>query len=176
MSRLIILIFLVLNCAAALAASKVKFVSENGFIVTNQFTTERHADVVWAALVEDVDKWWPKDHTWWGVEGKLKIDPMAGGCFCEVAEKRSAEHMRISFVEPEKLLRMTGGLGPLQGMGMHGALDWQIQQQQDHIQVTLTYRVSGINPDGFEQLAKIVAQVQGLQLEALQNYVNRTHK
>lgn len=29
----------------------------------------------------------------------------------------------MSFVEPYKLLRMTGGLGPLQGMGIQGGLD-----------------------------------------------------
>ena len=37
---------------------------------------------------------------------------------------RSAEHMRIGFVDPGVQLRMLGGLGPLQGMGLHGALDW----------------------------------------------------
>ena len=54
--------------------------------------------------------------------------------------------MRISFVEPNKLLRMSGGLGPLQGMGLYGALDWQFSRVDNMTQVLLTYKVSGIKP------------------------------
>ena len=157
----------------AFSKSVVNYVSDHGFIVTNTISSKVTPDEMWNALVNDVDLWWPKDHSWWGKQGKFSIEPLAGGCFCEVAGQRSSVHMQISFVEPNKLLRMTGGLGPLQGMGMHGALDWVFETNEETTAITLTYRVSGINPEGFEQLAPIVAKVQGIQLNALKAYVER---
>lgn len=157
----------------AFSKSVVNYVSDHGFIVTNTISSKVTPDEMWNALVNDVDLWWPKDHSWWGKQGKFSIEPLAGGCFCEVAGQRSSVHMQISFVEPNKLLRMTGGLGPLQGMGMHGALDWVFETNEETTTITLTYRVSGINPEGFEQLAPIVAKVQGIQLNALKAYVER---
>lgn len=165
-------ITLLILCLVSLSSqAEVKHISEFGFIVENRFTTAQPVEKVWQALVEDVDLWWPKDHSWWGESGKFTIDPRAGGCFCEFSGNNSAEHMHINFVEPNKLLRMTGGLGPLQGMGMFGALDWQFSQDQGNTTVTLRYAVNGINPDGFEKLAPIVAKVQGIQLDGLRQYV-----
>ena len=63
-----------------------------------------------------------EDHTWWGRASRLSIDARAGGCFCEIAGKRQAQHMQVVFADPGKLLRMSGGLGPLQGMGLSGVL------------------------------------------------------
>jgi uncharacterized protein YndB with AHSA1/START domain len=168
----------ILACALSVIVSftvqgKVVHVSEHGFIVENTITTKQTPEKVWLGLVNDVDKWWPKDHSWWGVQGRFSIEPKAGGCFCEVAAQKSAEHMHISYVEPYKLLRMTGGLGPLQGMGVYGSLDWAIAFKDNATTVTLTYSVTGINPDGFADLAPIVAKVQGMQLKALQHFVEQ---
>ena len=53
-------------------------------------------------------------------------------------------------------------------MGVHGALDWRISPgEHGGSRITLTYTVSGINPDGFAALAPIVDKVQGLQLGGL---------
>ncbi|MGJ8680449.1 SRPBCC domain-containing protein [Paraglaciecola sp.] len=155
------------------AKAEVLQVSEHGFIVENTIQTDKKPEVVWAKLVKDIDKWWPKDHSWWGDMGKLSIQAYAGGCFCEVSDDKSAEHMRISFVNPNKTLRMTGGLGPLQGMGMYGALNWVLSEQEQKTQVTLTYRVTGINPEGFEKLAPIVDRVQSIQLNELKKYLEK---
>lgn len=151
--------------------AKVVHVTEHGFMVENIIVSKQSPEKIWHALINDVDKWWPKDHSWWGKQGTFSIEATAGGCFCEVANKKSAEHMHISFVEPLKLLRMTGGLGPLQGMGVYGSLDWAFTVEDNNTTVTLTYSVTGINPDGFEKLAPIVAKVQGMQLNALKDFV-----
>jgi uncharacterized protein YndB with AHSA1/START domain len=162
----------VLLSATCIAKSEVVAVSDSGFIVTNKVSIDAPANIVWQALINDIDKWWSKSHTWWGEQGKLTLDANAGGCFCEVSQERSAQHMQIVFVDPEKLLRMTGGLGPLQGMGVFGSLDWAFTTNETSTQITLTYRVQGFTPDGFAKLAPIVAQVQGLQLQGLVNYLN----
>lgn len=153
-------------------SAQVKHVSEHGFVVENIIETTLAPSAIWQALTQDVDLWWPKDHSWW--YGTFSIDAVAGGCFCEVNGSQSAEHMRIVFVDPNKVLRMSGGLGPLQGMGMNGALDWVMTPLENGTQVTLTYRVHGINPDGFAELAPIVAHVQGLQLGALKSYLEKS--
>ncbi|MFC3092879.1 SRPBCC family protein [Alteromonas sediminis] len=151
------------------------YISEQGFVVKNEVETHADPHLVWQALVNDVDRWWPKDHSWWGKEGTFSIEPNAGGCFCESApNNRSAEHMRITFVEPNKLLRMTGGLGPLQSMGMYGALDWTFSREDDKTTITLTYTVQGFNAEGFEKLAPVVAKVQGQQLQGLKTFVENT--
>lgn len=151
------------------AEPKVTAQSEYGFITDNVVTINASPDEVWQKLIYGVDTWWPKDHSWWGQDGTFSISPKAGGCFCETAGDKSAEHLHVVFVDPNKKLVMTGGLGPLQGMGLFGALTFELTEQDDSTKVSMTYRVHGYYPDGYQQLAPIVAQVQGLQLQGLAN-------
>lgn len=154
-------------------SAELQHLAETGFIVENKIEVSTDSATTWKAFVEEVDNWWPKDHSWWLDQGTFTIDPRAGGCFCERAsDGRSAEHMRISFVDPGKMLTMTGGLGPLQGMGMFGALTFNFAETGSGTVVTMTYRVNGINPDGFEELAPIVDMVQGLQIGGLKTYLD----
>ncbi|AWL11457.1 hypothetical protein HMF8227_00964 [Saliniradius amylolyticus] len=151
--------------------AEVLHLSESGFILQNEFTTQASADRVWDGLINHIGDWWPADHTWFGKAENLSIEPVAGGCFCEIDGDKQAEHMRISFVYPGKHLRMTGGLGPLQGMGLYGSLDWQIAPTDSGTRVTLKYSVQGYNPNGFTDLAPIVDKVQGLQLGGLEEFL-----
>ncbi len=167
--RRIILIYSALMLSQPQA--EVVTIAETGFIVQNQIQVAADRDTTWTAFVEEVDRWWPKDHSWWGEQGSFSIDAFAGGCFCERAGERSAEHMHVVFADPGNVLRMTGGLGPLQEMGMFGALNFAFVSTNDGTQVTMTYRVNGINPDGFEQLAPIVDQVQALQIGGLASFL-----
>jgi uncharacterized protein YndB with AHSA1/START domain len=163
---------LVLSCSLFSAAhtfGEVQFLAETGFIVENKTIVKSSREETWNTFIDQVDQWWPADHTWWGESGMLSIDPVAGGCFCEKYENKSAEHMRVTFVEPNSLIRMTGGLGPLQGMGMYGALDWKFTDDEQGTLVTMTYKVNGINPGGFAELAPIVDMVQALQIAGLAN-------
>lgn len=155
--------------------AELLFTSETGFIVENTFETGVSKERAWRALIDDVGKWWPADHTWWGDASKLSINEFAGGCFCEKSGNNSAEHMRISYVDQYKVMRMTGGLGPLQGMGMYGALEWTFTSSESgKTKVSMKYSVNGINPDGFEQLAPIVDKVQAMQLNGLKVLLEKT--
>lgn len=139
----------------------------SGFSLRNEIVVDVDPQRAWRALVEDVDRWWPKDHTWFGRASTLRIETQAGGCFCEIDGARQVEHMRIVFVDPGRQLRMLGGLGPLQGMGLHGSLDWHFAAVDGGTRITLDYVVGGYTPEDLPAFASVVDQVQQQQLGAL---------
>jgi len=161
----------VLMTASAAVSAKVLDSSPSGFTVENTVTVPVDAATAWRALVKDVDQWWPKDHSWFGKEGKFVIEARAGGCFCEIAGKRQALHMTVTFTDPGRLLRMVGGLGPLQGMGLSGAMSWTLQPVDEGTQITLHYTAGGYTTEDLSKFVSIVDQVQGLQLGGLGNYL-----
>jgi len=170
----------VLAAVAALASgtarAEVKDLVANGFTIENSQVVPVDADTAWKALVNDVGRWWPKDHTWWGDASKLSIQPRAGGCFCEINGAQQAWHMTVTFVDPGNMLRMTGGLGPLQGMGLDGALEWRLAKADGGTRITLWYRAGGYTPDDLRKFVPVVDQVQGLQLGGLADYLRAQAK
>lgn len=172
-----ILALAMLAAWSATAGAVVKDASASGFTVENVEVVPVDAATAWKALVHDVDLWWPKDHTWWGKASKLSIDARAGGCFCEIAGARQAQHMVVTFVDPEQTLRMVGGLGPLQGMGLHGALEFRLAPDKGGgTRITLYYRAGGYSPDDLGKFAPVVDQVQGVQLRGLADHLRAAAK
>ena len=157
--------------AAGLARAEIKDVSPSGFTIENSQVVPVDAMTAWNALVDDIGRWWPKDHTWWGDASKLSIQPSAGGCFCEIDGARQASHMTVTFVDPGKTLRMTGGLGPLQGMGLSGALEWRFAPAEGGTRITLYYRAGGYSPDDIGKFVPVIDKVQGVQLGGLAQYL-----
>jgi hypothetical protein len=60
-----------------------------------------------------------------------------------------------------------GGLGPLQMMGVSGGMSWLFTEIEKGTLITHQYHVAGFNPNGWQQLSKIVEQVQATQLNRL---------
>jgi hypothetical protein len=71
---------------------------------------------------------------------------------------------------------MTGGLGPLQGMGIDGALEWRFAKVEEGTRITLWYRAGGYAPDDLGKFVPVVDQVQGLQLGGLADYLRAKAK
>jgi uncharacterized protein YndB with AHSA1/START domain len=156
------------------ADAEIKDASVAGFTLENTVQVPADAATAWKALVGDVDRWWPKDHTWWGGESQLSIEPRAGGCFCERRGPQQALHMLVTFADPGKLLRLTGGLGPLQGMGLTGALEFRFAPAAGGgTTITMFYRAGGYTPDDLSKFAPVVDKVQALQLGGLADYLGR---
>jgi hypothetical protein len=145
--------------------------TSSGMVVENVQVVPVDPATAWASLVGEVNRWWPRDHTWWGSESQLSLDATAGGCFCEVAGTRQAKHLEVAFVDPPAHLRMLGGLGPFQGMGLHGALDWRLESVEGGTRISFRYQVGGYTPDDVGKIAPIVDQVQALQLGGLADYL-----
>ena len=120
----------------------------------------------------NVSEWWIESHTWFGDATKLSIDPRAGGCFCEISGDREVLHMLVTYVEPGKELKMVGGLGPLQMMGIHGGMSWRFIQTEGGTEIIQSYNVTGYAHGGLSDLAEIVNAVQTSQLNALVKKIN----
>jgi hypothetical protein len=169
------LLALVLLGTAVSAQAKVVSSNESGFVIENSVIVPTDPQVSWRALVESVGQWWPADHTWFGRSENLRIEPRAGGCFCEISGDRQVVHMTIGFVDPGVRLRMLGGLGPLQGMGMYGALDWTFEKSDGGTRITLRYQAGGYAGPDLAAMLPVIDQVQGVQLGGLGEFLRKAH-
>jgi len=83
--------------------------ADNGFTIE----IEKHVAVdhkaAYAQFIK-INEWWIADHTWFGRAENLNIDEKVGGCFCEIAGDKQVLHMTVSFVNPNREVRMIGGL------------------------------------------------------------------
>ncbi|MCB1634071.1 MAG: SRPBCC family protein [Xanthomonadales bacterium] len=174
MTERALLLALLWLAAVRPAAAEVLDQTGAGFTLSNTVTVAVSPQQAFDALVDAVDQWWPKDHSWWGQEGRFRIEARAGGCFCERSGQREAQHMRVIFVDPGKLLRLEGGLGPLQGMGLSGVMDWRLAATDDGgTTITLWYRAGGYTPEPLGDFVAIVDQVQAQQLGALASHLDK---
>ena len=101
---------------------------EAGFVVRHTVEVKASPLDVYKTLRAPA-RWWSPDHSWTGDAKNFYMDAQAGGCFCELIapvkegeDRGSVEHMRIVFAQPGKLLRLSGGLGPLQSEAVNGTL------------------------------------------------------
>lgn len=173
------MLLLALSGAALPAQAKVLDVSADGFTIENSVTVPVDAMTAYRALVNDIGRWWPADHSWWGKAENLRIEARAGGCFCELNGEQQALHMTVSYVDPGKLLRMLGGLGPLQGMGLSGTLEWRFAPADKALPaagttITLWYRAGGYAPKDISGFVPVIDQVQGLQLGGLGAFLGKS--
>jgi hypothetical protein len=120
-----------------------------------------------------VGAWWDSEHTYSGKSENLSIDLRPNGCFCERLDKQgSIVHMTVIYVEPGKIIRLTGGLGPLQQFAATGVMTVEFKGDGTRTIVDFTYTVGGYIPGGFEKLAPLVDQVMTTQMERYKRFVN----
>src|SRR3546814_10432451 len=78
-------------------------------------------------LLSQPGRWWNGAHSYSGSAANLRLEPVAGGCFCEALpgeEGRvgSVEHARVIHAAPDRQLRLSGALGPLPAEAGTGTL------------------------------------------------------
>ena len=162
--RSIICLVIALTAAPALAEITAK--GETGFNLKISREVQTEPAVVYEQFLK-ISEWWIKGHTWFGSSDNLSIEAKAGGCFCEIDGERQVHHMLVTFVDPGREIKMTGGLGPLQMMGVHGGMSWRFEASETGTQIILSYNVSGFAPGGLLDLAEVVDAVLTAQIEAL---------
>ena len=148
----------------------VTAVSDVGFV--SEHVIELAADPVaaYVGLTSRIHEWWDAIHSYSGNAENFTLDARAGGCFCEALDNGgSVQHMQVVWANPGKGLRLSGGLGPLQTMGVAGSMSFDLEAN-DTGGTTLRYRyeVGGFTTGGLAALASPVDQVQFGQLQRLQ--------
>jgi hypothetical protein len=152
--------------------AEVADVGDNGFTIRETAAVSADAARAWAAAV-DVGKWWDPAHTYSGDSANLTLDAKPGGCWCEkLPGKAGVAHMTVLFADPGKLLRLSGGLGPLQSMAVSAVLTWTFKPVDKGTAVDVTYVAGGYSREGFKDVAPGVDAVLRAQIERYQRYVN----
>jgi len=162
-----------LVCALAqMAAAEVADSAASGFTV--KIVTQIHAapDGVYSRVVQNIGDWWGPSHTFSGNAHNLSIEGRPMGCFCEkLADGGSVRHMEVIFLAPGKMLRMSGGLGPLQGLATAGTLTFGLTPAEGGTKLETTYTVAGYTAKGMDTWAAPVNQVLTEQITRLKNYI-----
>ncbi len=165
------LLFVLLMAPAAVAADVVN-VSAAGFTSRFIVTVPGTPEAAYATVV-NVKEWWDKDHTYSGDSRNLSIAAVPGGCFCEALPGGGVQHGTVGLAWPGRMLRIMGALGPLQEMGVAGAMTWQFEKAPDGTKITFTYVVGGYPTMPFDKLAPLVDGVLAGQMKAIEAYARR---
>lgn len=158
------------------AEAEVVSAKPAGFAVSRTAIIAATPAATYAALAH-IGQWWNGAHSYSGKAGNLTLQPRVGGCFCEtLPEGGAVEHMRIVFIQPGHLMRLTGALGPLQSEGVGGTLTWAITAEGKGARIVQTYVVGGYVRGGIDTMAAPVDQVLGEQLDRLKAYLEKPAK
>jgi len=159
--------------AASPAAAEVTASSDTSFVVTQKLTVAAPPPRLWSTLVAPAS-WWASAHSWSGDSANFSFDARAGGCWCEkLPGGGGVEHMRAIYVQPNKLLRLSGALGPFQAMPVTGVMTYTLEPGPDGKATVLTveYAVSG--GSGMTKIAPMVDKVLGEQTASLKAAAER---
>lgn len=136
------------------------------------FKTNAAPDRVYASITGPA-RWWDSSHTYSGNASNLSLDARAGGCWCEqLADGGSVQHMTVLTAMPGRMLRLSGGLGPLQSGAVNAVMTWTIKHDGSGSEVGMSYLVDGYFPGGLDQVRNDVDAVLGHQVERLRAYVD----
>ena len=172
MPRRLLAVPAVVALLAIAGSPAVAQVTSNGFLVSHEVSVTATSTRVYDALVGQVGLWWHPEHTFSGDSKNLSIDARPGGCFCEkLRDGGGLEHLRVIYVAPGEIVRMSGALGPLQASGVSGSLTWRLTTVPRGTTVGLSYSVGGFIEGGFEKIAPAVEAVLGEQLRRLKLFI-----
>lgn len=172
--------------AAALAggsAARADVVAQSdaGFVIRLEADSPASPSAAWQGMVAP-GRWWSDTHTYSGKAANMYLDAQATGCFCEklpVPENAppgqrmgSVEHMHVINADPVRgVLRLSGGLGPLQGEAIIGTWTVAFRPQGDGTRIIWEYVVGGYMRLKPEAVAPMVDKVMGEQLGLLAAYL-----
>jgi len=167
-------LLILLNVATAFGAhAQVVDADPAGFTSVHEMTLAATPARVYQALTAEIGRWWDPRHSYSGIATNFTLDPRPGGCFCEaLADGGGVEHLRVVYVDPNRLLRLSGGLGPLQSMAVAGSMDFALEDAgEGSTRLSYRYTVGGYYPDGLDTLSGAVDLVQLGQLQRLKRYL-----
>lgn len=155
-----------------IADAEVKQSSPTGFSIQVSRTVDIPASEAYRLMIEDFSKWYNADHSYSAKAENLSLD-LKQHCMLEkLPDGGFVRHMEIVFHQPGKVFRMTGGLGPLQGMGVSGALTFSFKAEGNKTEISMSYNVSGADFLNLDKIAGPVDQVLVDQMDRLKKHCN----
>jgi hypothetical protein len=146
---------LVLLLAAGVALhAEVADSAANGFTIKSTWTVNAPPDVVYKNLMNVGDYWNPQ-HTFSGNAHNLSIEARVPGCFCEkLPNGGGVRHLEVVYLVPGKVIRLVGGLGPMQALAVNGSMTIQLAPvDPSSTKISLTYAVEGYMEKGLNTFA-----------------------
>ncbi len=164
------LLFIGLLALSAPAAAEVVSSGPHGFEVRSSVNLVVPVPQAYAAFGR-LGGWWSDDHTYSGKAANMRLALVPGGCFCEsIPAGGGVEHMRVSVVQPNERIVMTGGLGPVLFEAVSGIMDVQFERVAGGSRVTMTYRAAGFANGTGDKLAAPVDSVLAEQMKRFRTY------
>jgi uncharacterized protein YndB with AHSA1/START domain len=155
------------------AQAEVVDSAANGFTVKIAQVIQAPPEDVYRRLVRNVGDWWNSDHTFSKNSHNLSIEEKAMGCFCEkLPNQGSVRHMEVLYVDPGKVLVMTGALGPLQSLAATGSMTIQFSPSAaGSTKLDVSYAVAGYLAAGMRSWAAPVDGMLTEQFTRLKAYI-----
>ncbi len=156
--------------------AEVTWSNDSAFEITIERTLPVTPDEAYTRFTQ-ISRWWSADHSYSGDAANFYLQPTAGGCWCEnLPGGGSVEHMRVLHASPGKLLRLSGGLGPLQDYPLAAIMSvnfiaTETEDEEAQTRITLIYRVSGDVEGGLAPWASGVEPVIAEAIGLFENYV-----
>lgn len=158
----------ILLCLSLPSHAALVHASERGFEVEIVQIISKPPAKVYQHMTQGIHQWWEASHSFFGDAQNLYLVDDVPGCFCEDDGKgNKVRHLEVVYVEKNKLLRMLGGLGPLQSMPINGVMEWSLEPSMSGSKLTWRYKVSGIVAGGLKGIAKAVDGVLNQQVQNL---------
>ncbi|MEZ6060894.1 MAG: SRPBCC domain-containing protein [Planctomycetaceae bacterium] len=149
------------------AVGEVVETAEHGFALKQTYQISAAPSTVYRTLV-DIAGWWSSDHTFSGDSNNLSMTAEPGGLFQEkLPDGGFVQHMQVIHVRPNRMLRLSGALGPLQEHGVNGVLTVTLEEKGAGTELVVTYNVGGFVPSGLANWAMPVDHVLGEQFGRL---------
>ena len=170
MPRLTFLCAMLFAFACGQPRAEVKQAAPDNLLIAYSAVVRAPAAKVYASLAE-IGRWWNSEHSYSGDAANLTLKAEAGGCFCERWRDGSVEHGRVIVALPDRILRLSSALGPLQGRAVTGVLTFQLKPQEGGTLLELSYVVNGSSASALDKSAPAVDGVLGEQFARLIRYI-----
>ena len=145
--------------------------AQGGFCLKQIHAIDAPPDVVYRHLVTRVGQWWDSQHTFSGDAASMAFRLTSDGGLIEtLPDGGLVKHFSLIQLRPNKLLRLSGAMGPLQQHAAAGTLTLSFEPTDKGTRLTMTYNVTGFLPPGqgdFKQWAPAVDGVLRAQLQRL---------
>ncbi len=165
------------------AAAEVTAQSDVGFVIREVADVSATPAETWRAMTTP-GAWWSSAHTFSGSGANLSLSPTVGGCFCErfpppkgapaTQQAGGVQHMRVIYVEPNRVLRLSGALGPLQSEALTGTLTMALRATDTGTHITWEYVVGGYMRYKVDQIAPAVDRMLAEQISLLAAHIAKS--